>query len=82
MPTVNIGESEAGKATEKMSANNSFFITALFIFKRTGLVELFILKSITHAMKVDVIIIDQADPTRPSLGNPNNPRIKPADNTI
>ena len=65
-----------------MSANNSFLSTALFNFKRIELVEPIILKRITDAIKVEVIIIDQADPTRPSLGNPNNPRIKPADNII
>ena len=29
VPTVNIGESDAGKATEKISANNSFLIQFL-----------------------------------------------------
>ncbi len=32
-------------------------------------------------MKDEVIIIDHADPTNPNCGNPNHPRIKPADKT-
>ena len=34
------------------------------------------------AINEEVAIIDHAEPTKPSLGNPNQPRIKPADKNI
>ena len=34
------------------------------------------------AINEEVAIIDHAEPTKPNLGNPNQPRIKPADKNI
>ena len=77
--TVIIGERDAGKATEKISSNNSLSIVILLSLSLTGDEGLEIFIKVINAINPEVTIIDQADPTSPSLGRPNDPNINPAE---